>query len=285
MSKILAIANQKGGTGKSAITCQLAYYAALVAGLRVVVVDLDHQGNTTTALGMGGHATVHALPSSELFTSTGIPDAPGAFTVIGADAAGLRNLESEGTRHSEFVTNLSRALQTIRSQCDLIIIDTNPSPDVRHIGALIVASHVISPVQMTRESIDGLAALISDPEIGISRIRETLNPNLDFIGLLPNLVEPFKLQKDVAKMLVEKHGNLIFRLPAIPAELDAMKANGSNSTTVPATVKKSAAIFEAQSTGVPLWTMKTEPARKAIPQLQRVCQQLLIRIDLTEPTP
>lgn len=280
--KTLAIANQKGGVGKSALACQLAYYAALKRGLRTLVIDLDHQANTTTALSMGGHATVATLPASELFTGTASLDQHEPLTVIGADAAPLRNLESESDKHNEFVTNLSRSLSAIGKHFDLCIIDVNPSPDVRHIGTLIVASHVVSPVQMTRESIDGLAALINDPEIGIARIREQLNPNMQFIGLLPNLVERFKLQSEIYTALIEKHGDLLIRLPATDAEKAQPRSDGSHRTHVIASINKSAAIFEAQSNGLPLWLMKTEPARKAIPQVQRVCEQLLVAMNLIE---
>ena len=193
--KILTPAIQKGGTGKSALTCQLAYYLHLVKGLRILVLDLDHQGNSTNALRTGKHASISSTHASTLFTDGIQSTESDGLLVIPADAAELRTLEQQADKHNDFATNLKRSLRAIGEQFDLCIIDVNPNPDVRQLAALVVSDFVLSPVQLAQESIDGIGAMLNDPVIGIRKIQATINPNLKLLGILPNLVEPTPFQK------------------------------------------------------------------------------------------
>lgn len=262
--KILTLANQKGGVGKSAVCTQLAYFSALLRDLRVLVIDLDHQNNTGKALTMGGRAVVSTLPASAMMTGEVTLPFAGPFVVVSADAPVLRTLEQQPARHSEFATNLKRNLKRCADQFDVCLIDTNPSPDIRHLSALVVATHVLSPVQMAIESIDGIAALLGDKEIGIRRIQATVNPALELLGILPNLVEPTPFQKDNFKQLAQHYGELL-----IPMDGGGFAA-----------IKKSTAMFEAQAAGQPIWDSSKTSARQAYQMITPVFDKVLDKLNL-----
>ena len=266
--KILALANQKGGVGKSAICTQLAYHAALKKDLRVLVVDLDHQNNTGKAMMMGGKADVASFSSSQLLCSRPDLHVQTGFVVVPAsDAQELRDLEKSEARHSEFATNLKRNLKQWSDSFDLCLIDTNPSPDIRQLSALVVATHVLSPVEMAIESIDGIAALLADKEIGIKRIQATVNPGMKLIGILPNKVDPTPFQKENFKQLVQHYSELLI----------SMEGGGF------AAIKKSTAIVEAQAVGLPVWELKKTSARDAYRMVESVFEKILADIGLQAP--
>ncbi len=263
--KILALANQKGGVGKSAVCTQLAYHAALQRNLRVLVIDLDHQNNTGKALSTGGKAEISALPSSRLLLGEEALSGQSPFLIVPAsNVSELRDLEKKEDQHSLFATNLKRNLKRCQDDFDLCLIDTNPSPDIRQLSALVVASHVLSPVEMAIESIDGIAALLADKEIGIKRIQATVNPDLKLIGILPNKVDPTPFQKENFKQLVQHYSELL-----IPMEGGGFAA-----------IKKSTAIVEAQAVGLPLWESSKTSARDAYRLITPVFDKILSEMNL-----
>jgi len=249
---------QKGGTGKSAIACQLAYYISQRVGLRTLLIDLDHQGNSTRALRTGGLATVPEIPSSTLMTSrvTNVPT--DSLVLVPADGDGLRLLEQKPESHNEFATNLKAFIHSMRDQFDVCVIDTNPNPDIRQLAALVVSDFVVAPVQLTQESIDGISDMLNHPAIGIRKIQATINPTLQLLGLLPNLVEATPFQQENLKALVSHYRDLLIPL------------HGSV-----AAIKKSTAVYEAQSAGLPIWTLGKTSSRNAWQNIEPVFAQIL----------
>ena len=259
--KTLALANQKGGVGKSAVACQLAYHLAQ-RGLRVLLLDLDHQGNSSGALRRGGIATVSETGASAALTHPDARVEAGELVVMPADGEALRGLERRVDEHNGFVNSLAAFLE--RAPFDVAIVDTNPNPDIRQLAALVTATHVLSPVELTQESVDGIGALLHDPALGIRRIQAALRPDLVLLGILPNKVDPTPFQRANLRDLASAYGELM-----IPVG-DGFAA-----------IRRSTAIVEAQSAGVPLWAVgRGEPggvktsAREAWRQVRPVFERI-----------
>ena len=152
--KTLVLANQKGGVGKSAVAVQLAYYLHLQAGYRVLVIDFDHQRNTTKTLKTGGIITVSDVMASDVLNEQKVIPTPGEedvsandFLLLSADNESLMKMERQADKHNLFATNLHGFLAAHNDQFDVCIIDTNPNPDIRQLASLVVADYVLSPIQ------------------------------------------------------------------------------------------------------------------------------------------
>jgi chromosome partitioning protein len=257
--KTLVLANQKGGVGKSAVAVQLAYFFNLVIKKRVLIIDLDHQRNTTKAIRTGGIAAVSQLSASRLLSSRieGGDVENADFVLISADNAELLKMEKQADKHNGFATNLQSFLKTVDSLFDVCIIDTNPNPDIRQLSALVVSNYVLSPIQLNQEAIDGIGDLLNHDSIGIRKIQATLNPTLQLIGILPNLVEPTPFQRENFRDLSTHFAKLLIPM-----------ASGF------AAIKKSTAIPESQAIGVPIWKLGKTSGRDAWTQIKPVFEQI-----------
>ncbi|WP_157266384.1 ParA family protein [Azohydromonas aeria] len=192
--KTLVLANQKGGVGKSAICCLLAYHFARL-GLRTLVLDLDHQGHATAPLTASGKATVSALTSDRALTDAAAMVEPGDFVLVSAGYQGLLSLESQPDRHNEFARNLRGFLHRMGERFDVCVVDTGPNPDIRVVSALVSADYVLAPIDLGQEAISGIVNLFNAPRVGIATIHARLNPRLQFLGMLPNRVKAVPLHK------------------------------------------------------------------------------------------
>lgn len=238
--KTLLLANQKGGVGKSAIVCQLAHYLTDKLGKRVLVIDLDHQANTTKALRTSGDVSVSDTTAAQSLAEKGATVEDANFVLMPATDE-LRKLEKQAANHNLYASNFKQFVANVDSQFDVCIIDTNPFPDIRVIASMIAASFIVSPIQLNQEAIDGIGSLIQD----VKRIVASLNPDLKLIGILPNLVQPTPFQKANFAELSAHFGKLLIRLD-----------NGQF-----AAIKTSTAIAEAQAEGKPLWKLGKTSAR------------------------
>jgi chromosome partitioning protein len=256
--KTLVLANQKGGVGKSAVAVQLAYFFHLQLGKRVLLVDFDHQRNSSKTLRTGGLATVSQMPASRLLTVSvsGVEDAE--FVLVAADNAELLKMEKQADRHNGFATNLQAFLQAVDGDFDVCIIDTNPNPDIRQLASLVVADFVLSPLQLNQEAIDGIGDLLNHDNIGIRKIKAAINPKLELIGILPNMVEPTPFQRDNFRDLSTHFAKLLIGL------------DGGGF----AAIKKSTAIPEAQAAGLPVWKLGKTSGREAWAQMKPVFEKI-----------
>lgn len=257
--KTIVLANQKGGVGKSAVAVQQAYFCHLIKGLRVLFIDFDHQHNSSKALKTGGIATVSLLQASRILTTKidAVEDAE--FVLVAADNAELLKMEKQGDKHNSFATNLQAFLQAVDADFDVCIIDTNPNPDIRQLAPLVVSDFVLSPLQLNQEAIDGIGDLLNHNTIGIRKIKAAINPKLELIGILPNLVEPTPFQRENFRALSTHFANLL-----IPMDSGF------------AAIKKTTAVPEAQALGLPVWKLGKTSGRDAWVQIKPVFEKIAL---------
>jgi chromosome partitioning protein len=217
--KTLYIGVQKGGVGKSTNACQLALYARNL-GYRVLVIDFDDQGNTTKFFKRNGEAVPLTKTVTEvIFKTTDIVDinvgnsgfnileADGQFNNILVEQARVK-IEHEGalTEKSSIAhQHFANFLTSVDAHYDLCIIDGPPSLDIRVTIALTLADAVLSPIQLSQESIEGMSATLYGQR-GVLNIKTVFNAKLNFLGFLPNMVEATDKHREALTELGERIG-------------------------------------------------------------------------------
>jgi chromosome partitioning protein len=207
--RIFCIANQKGGVGKTTTTVNLAAGLAQV-GQRVLVVDLDPQGNAT----MGSGVDKRALQSSiydVLLESAAIAEVKqvspkGGYDVIGANRE-LAGAEVELVELERREKRLKLALHAVRDDYDFVLIDCPPSLSLLTLNGLCAAHGVIVPMQCEYFALEGLSDLVNT----IKQVHANLNPELQIIGLLRVMFDPrITLQQQVSEQLKAHFGEKVF---------------------------------------------------------------------------
>jgi chromosome partitioning protein len=209
MARIFCIANQKGGVGKTTTAVNLA--AGIAAhGQRVLLVDLDPQGNAT----MGSGIDKRSLVASVYQVLLGLADVNharlvsehGGFHVLGANRE-LAGAEVELVDFDDRETRLKSALAPVEDEYDFILIDCPPSLSMLTLNGLCAAHGVIIPMQCEYFALEGLADLVNT----IKRVAANLNPELRIIGLLRVMFDPrMTLQQQVSEQLVARFGDKVF---------------------------------------------------------------------------
>jgi chromosome partitioning protein len=197
VSQTIACANQKGGVGKTTTVVNLATYLGL-AGRRVLVVDLDPQGNATSGFGIDREAltatTYEALSDGRAIDELVMPSGSEGVDLV-PSAIGLAAIEVELAGAAQRERRLARSLAGVADRYDEVLIDCPPSLGLLTVNALTAADSVLIPLQCEYYALEGLSQLMAT----IDLVRDHLNPALRVCGVLLTMFDArTKLSSDVA---------------------------------------------------------------------------------------
>jgi chromosome partitioning protein len=206
-TRVIAFANQKGGVAKTTTTLNLGV-AFSELGHRVLLIDLDPQGNLTMSQGLNPDVIersmfdvlVHKVPISEIIEKREVDLAVASIDLAGAELALSSLIGRE--------RSLEKALAEVRGSYDFVLVDTPPSLGLLTINAFVAATGVIVPVQCEYLSLRGLVQL----ENTLAMVRENLNPHVAVEGIVATMFDARTLHsREAIEILEENFGDLVFK--------------------------------------------------------------------------
>ncbi len=223
--RIISVANQKGGVGKTTTTVNLAVALAL-AGLHVLVIDLDPQGNASTALDVErsvGTPSIYDVLLEEISAAEAIQTCPTAPRLGCIPATiDLAGAEIELVTMSERESRLKRAIAGVEEEYDYVLIDCPPSLGLLTVNALVAVREVLIPIQCEYYALEGLGQLLRN----IDMVKQHLNPGLEVSTILLTMYDARTKLADQVAAEVRKHfGPKVLRT-LIPRSVKISEAPG-----------------------------------------------------------
>ena len=235
-TRVMTVANQKGGVGKTTTTVNIAAALAL-HGLKVLVVDLDPQGNASTALGIShsvGTPSVYDVllggrPISEIATPVDFSDTlwclPATLDLAGADI----ELTSQVAREYRLRRALNEYLEQIGpGGLDYVLIDCPPSLGLLTLNALVAGREMLIPIQCEFNALEGLSQLLSTVEL----VKSHLNPELAVTTVLLTMYDSRTRLADEVASEVRSHFSELVLAPVIPRNVRVSEAPGYGQTVM-----------------------------------------------------
>jgi chromosome partitioning protein len=254
MSRIFCVANQKGGVGKTTTTVNLAAGLAQI-GRRVLVVDLDPQGNATMGSGIDKRSlepsVYDVLLESASIAEARRPSPKGGYDIVGANRE-LAGAEVELVGVDRRDKRLRGALAAVAGEYDVVLIDCPPSLSLLTLNGLACAHGVVVPMQCEYFALEGLSDLVNT----IKQVHANINPELEVIGILRVMFDArITLQTQVSAQLKAHFGDRVF------------------DTVIPRNVR----LAEAPSYGMP--GLVFDPASKGAQAFLEFAREMAARID------
>ncbi len=254
MSRIFCVANQKGGVGKTTTTVNLAAGLAQI-GRRVLVIDLDPQGNATMGSGVDKRSldpsVYDVLLESASIAEARRPSPKGGYDIVGANRE-LAGAEVELVGVDRRDKRLRGALASVADDYDVVLIDCPPSLSLLTLNGLACAHGVVVPMQCEYFALEGLSDLVNT----IKQVHANINPELEVIGILRVMFDPrITLQTQVSAQLKAHFGDRVF------------------DTVIPRNVR----LAEAPSYGMP--GLVFDPASKGAQAFLDFAREMAARID------
>jgi chromosome partitioning protein len=233
------VTTRKGGVGKTTVVVHGAWFAAQRQRRRVLVIDLDGQGNATQTLAA---YAVTGITASRLFDPTPLPpfaaaaapETGNAIALIGAD----RKLDDYGKADAKtIIPAFVQHMRSLENAFDEVWIDTPPSASIAGIAALIAGDAVISPIDLEPYSVNGVATTVQE----VRGVQQRFNKGLQFVGILPSRVDGrSEPQQDALRKLVKEYPSLV----------------------LPIAIKETEAIAAVPRAKVPVWQIGTSAGRE-----------------------
>ena len=245
MAQIIAVANQKGGVGKTFLVFHLAYYL-WEQGSRVLAIDLDPQGNLTLSFHLGQGKWPESCLVAEVFERETLPfeEVEKGLCLSGANIQ-LARYEAQASGVGVYF-KLRKALAPHQETFDFVLIDCPPSLGLFSLSAFVAAEKLLVPLRAEVFSVSGLGDLVNV----VQEVQENINPALEIVGLVLNAVhQRTKVARETLAELEKSQG-----LPVL--------------AQIPASIK----IEESLRAGKPLWRL--EPGHKMAPRLKEAMAQI-----------
>ncbi|MDY6795615.1 MAG: AAA family ATPase [Actinomycetota bacterium] len=253
-TRVVSIANQKGGVGKSTTAINLGSYLA-IEGKRVLVVDLDPQSNATSGLGVGQNehekhiydVMVNDTPMEEVIVPTpteGMDLAPSSLTLAGAEVELVSVFAREG--------RLKKGLEPVKERYDIVLVDCPPSLGLLTVNAMTAADEVLIPIQCEYYALEGLVLLLHT----IERIKVHLNPEIKIGGIVLTMHDA---RTNISKQVME--------------EVRKQYPGETYYTAIPRNVRLS----EAPSYGIPI--SQYDPTSRGAIAYQALAREVISQIE------